>query len=189
MTPPAEDRIVVGIGPTGSKNAGVPARRERHMPVLHATQTKPEQTFGQVCASDRAISVLAVGSVEEDHRDFRKIVKDLPFRVSVRRDFRGAAALLDRQQFGIVVCDCNLPDGGWTDLLEKISKEPEPPLLIVSSRLADDFLWAEVLNLGAFDLLMTPFNRQDVRHVLTTASIQLRNQARRTASVTGVARD
>jgi DNA-binding response OmpR family regulator len=146
------------------------------MAVLHATPAKPEQQFGRACASDRTINVLAVSSVEEDHRDFLKIVEELPFLVTVTRDCRGAASQLDRQHFGIVVCDCNLPDGEWTDLLQKISTEPEPPLLIVSSRLADDQLWAEVLNVGAFDLLMTPFSRQEVRHVLTTASIQLRNQ-------------
>jgi hypothetical protein len=34
---------------------------------------------------------------------------------------------------------------------------PIPPQLIVADRLARDGLWAEVLNLGCYDLLMTPF--------------------------------
>jgi hypothetical protein len=35
------------------------------------------------------------------------------------------------------------------------------PRLIVFSRNADDRLWAEVLNLGGFDLLATPFREEE----------------------------
>jgi DNA-binding response OmpR family regulator len=157
------------------------------MAVLDATPANAEQNIGRACSSDRMIMLLAVSLVEEDHRDFLTIVEELPFCVTVSCDCREAATLLDRQEFRIVVCDCNLPDGRWTDLLPRISKQPEPPLLIVSSRLADDLLWAEVLNLGAFDLLMTPFSRQEVHHVLTTAVIQLWNQRRQSACVSSAA--
>jgi FixJ family two-component response regulator len=34
--------------------------------------------------------------------------------------------------------------------------------LIVASRLADDHLWAEALNLGAWDVLAKPFDRREV---------------------------
>jgi DNA-binding response OmpR family regulator len=129
----------------------------------------------RVRASDRTTRVLSVSSVDEDHADLLDIVEETPFRVTVSRDCRDAANQLDEQQFGIVVCECHLPDGAWTDVLRQISRRPEQPLLIVSSRLADDFLWAEVLNLGGFDLLIKPFSRQEVRHVLTTALTHLQN--------------
>jgi DNA-binding response OmpR family regulator len=38
----------------------------------------------------------------------------------------------------------------------------DPPLLIVSSRLADEHLWAEALNLGVFDVLAKPFQSEEV---------------------------
>ena len=44
-----------------------------------------------------------------------------------------------------------------------------PPKLIVSSRLADHRLWAEVLNLGGFDVLMTPFETEEVLRVTSSA--------------------
>jgi hypothetical protein len=40
-----------------------------------------------------------------------------------------------------------------------------PPNFIVFSCLADEFLWAEVLNLGGFDVLMTPFEPEEVLRV------------------------
>ena len=36
------------------------------------------------------------------------------------------------------------------------------PCLIVTSRLADDRQWAELLNAGAFDLLAKPFEKSNV---------------------------
>jgi hypothetical protein len=42
---------------------------------------------------------------------------------------------------------------------------PFPPSLIVFSCLADEFLWAEVLNLGGFDVRMTPFEPEEVLRV------------------------
>ena len=37
-----------------------------------------------------------------------------------------------------------------------------PPRFVVSSRLADDHVWAEVLNLGGYDVLCTPFEAREV---------------------------
>jgi DNA-binding response OmpR family regulator len=58
--------------------------------------------------------------------------------------------------------------GGWikTNLTSwrpaTILEWPNAPSLIVSSRLADEHLCAEALNLGAFDVLAKPFNKMDV---------------------------
>jgi hypothetical protein len=37
--------------------------------------------------------------------------------------------------------------------VENILLLPDPPVLIVTSRLADEYLWAEALNPGAYDVL------------------------------------
>ena len=41
--------------------------------------------------------------------------------------------------------------------------------LIVTSRLADEYLWAEALNLGAYDMLAKPFDASEVVRVLGSA--------------------
>jgi DNA-binding response OmpR family regulator len=56
--------------------------------------------------------------------------------------------------------------------LEHIGLYAEAPLLVVTSRLADAYLWSEVLNLGAYDVLAKPFNAREVTHVLTSISLQ-----------------
>jgi DNA-binding response OmpR family regulator len=148
------------------------------MGCLQVKPAKPRHNPDRVHIADWTTHVLSVSSVEEDHGELRRIVEDMPFRITVSFNCQDAANQLDTHPFGIVVCDCKLQDGAWNDLLRRISRRPEQPLLIVSSRLADDFLWAEVLNLGGFDLLVKPFIEREVRHVLTTASTHLRNHCR-----------
>ncbi len=67
------------------------------------------------------------------------------------------------------MCEEQMPDGDWRALLDGMEKLPGKPNLIVASRLDDDRLWSEVLNLGAYDLLMTPFEADEVRRVVSLA--------------------
>ena len=54
-------------------------------------------------------------------------------------------------------------------MLEQIALLAKPPYLVVTSRLADDYLWAEALNLGAYDVLPKPFETAEVERVLGSA--------------------
>lgn len=127
---------------------------------------------------DRQIRILSVSSEEDDHAALFEILDELPFAVTAARTCREAATCLGLEQFGIILCECNLPDGNWSEILNRISGAAEEPLLIVTSRIADVSLWAEVLNLGGYDLLAKPFSRQEVRHVLTSAWVQRANPVR-----------
>lgn len=123
----------------------------------------------------RRLPILSVSPDENDHNALLQIVDELPFLLTAAWTCGEAAGYLDMDQFGIVICECKLPDGNWIEILNRTSRVFEPPLVIVTSRLADVSLWAEVLNLGGYDLLAKPFNRREVRHVLTSAWVQKAN--------------
>ena len=46
----------------------------------------------------------------------------------------------------------------------------------MSSRLADDRLWAEALNLGAWDVLAKPFEKSEVLRAVSTAWLDWKNK-------------
>ncbi len=69
----------------------------------------------------------------------------------------------------LVICDERMEDGDWRAILDVTIKERYPPYLIVTSRLADDRLWAEVLNRGGYDLLAKPYEPSEVIRVVGTA--------------------
>lgn len=80
-----------------------------------------------------------------------------------------SVSVLRETPISIVLCESELFPGTWREVLEQIQLLPDPPLLIVTSRLADEHLWAEALNLGAYDVLTKPFDAREVIRVLNAA--------------------
>jgi len=118
----------------------------------------------------RAEVLLLVGLTHESENGWRLEAGRL-FRIREAMGCKGAAAFLDTDTPAVVMCDQHLPDGSWKDLLEVMASVSDPPPLVVTSRLADERLWAEVLNLGGYDLLTRPLDRCEVRRVLGLARL------------------
>jgi DNA-binding response OmpR family regulator len=56
-----------------------------------------------------------------------------------------------------VISDSRLPDGRWQDVMCELRRRPVEPPLLVASRLANEGIWAEVLNQGGYEVLAIPF--------------------------------
>jgi len=121
--------------------------------------------------------VLSISPMDEDHFFLQDIVKRLQstpdrsrsFTVSSCGTLASGLAALRKHQFEVVVCERDLPPGSWKDVLEQVTIQPDPPSLIVTSRLADARLWSEALNLGAFDVLAKPFDSTEAMRVVGAA--------------------
>ncbi len=128
-------------------------------------------------ASDGTVKILSVSRSDADHAALCTILEHaIPagewsyrWMVHPASGLGSAAGILAEQDVAIVISECNLFPDTWRTVLEYVSALPDPPLLIVASRLADERLWAEALNLGAWDVLAKPFDKQEVRRVLATA--------------------
>ena len=94
---------------------------------------------------------------------------------------RQALQLLSSKTVGVLICAQDLPDGHWEDLLLAGGGLTVPPSVIVCSRAADECLWAEVLNLGGYDVLIKPFDRQEVLRVTSSAWQCWKRQSRGSA--------
>ena len=77
-----------------------------------------------------------------------------------------ALRLLCVEPISVVLCDADLPDGGWRLTLRQAQGKP----VVVFSQFADESLWSEVLHFGAYDLLLLPFDAGEVRRVTAAAA-------------------
>jgi DNA-binding response OmpR family regulator len=111
------------------------------------------------------VTVLLVGHLGSDHDSLRHVLGHSNWRLLHACSCAEALALLHQSRVPVVICERDLPDGNWRALLDEVSRLPSPPSVIVSSRLADECLWAEVLNLGGYDMLATPFEANEVFRV------------------------
>src|SRR5262249_1900637 len=92
-----------------------------------------------------------------------------PVAVLHSQDCEHASAHLLDSKISVVICEALLPDGSWKDLLARMDVAKASPVLVVTSNVADESLWAEVLNLGGYDVLAQPFDREEVARVVTSA--------------------
>lgn len=113
--------------------------------------------------------VLAVSLNAEDDQALEAMFHQLPWKLkkaeSMAQGLRQAMSGVVR----VVICEPELAGGTWRMLCHTIGELSHPPRLIVASRLADERLWAEVLNLGGYDVLATPFDADEVHRVLWNA--------------------
>jgi len=123
-----------------------------------------------------APTLLIVGPVEDDSgRD--PVFDRFPWPTHRVRNCLEVALYLHGSHPCVVVCDRDLADCDWRDVLGVTAALPNPPPVIVTSRLADEYLWAEVINLGGFDVLAKPLDKQEVSRVLNFAWEHLACQA------------
>jgi DNA-binding response OmpR family regulator len=123
--------------------------------------------------------VLAVSPCKEDQAALRRILAGANWRLESACSLLEGFFLLARHKPSVVICEHGFPDGDWRLILESARNSDQAPILIVSSRLADNRLWAEVLNLGGYDVLHTPYDPEEVRRVLYNAWVAFENVQRR----------
>jgi len=115
----------------------------------------------------RQTLILAISPYVEDYTALCRILEGSEWPTLACQTCGQARQFL--KQASIVLCEQKLPDGDWKQVLKELQNMLDPPLLIVTSRLADSTLWAEVLNLGGYDVLAKPFREKEVLWTIATA--------------------
>lgn len=136
----------------------------------------PLKNIPAVPSAEKTVTVLAVSPFRQDHDSLQEIFDHTKWHIYGTQTCEAAIEFLRKHQIAVVVCNALLEDGGWIRLLRELAPLPAPPLMIVTSEQADDSLWAEVLNLGAYDFLAKPFDRVEVTRVISLAWLQWRDE-------------
>ena len=117
----------------------------------------------------KKLQILAVSASETDQQALSRILA--PMRWAVHRAYSRVQAIeiMRRKSISVVLCDSDLPDGSWKDILHESVREPNPPYVIVTTPISHDApLWSEVLNLGEYEVLAKPFDPREVFHSINT---------------------
>jgi CheY-like chemotaxis protein len=119
---------------------------------------------------ENSVSALLVGANERDRQLVHEIFRACGWRLFEAPDRGLALQCLDRHPIQVVIAATDVPDWNWRRVLHDLRGLERPPQLIVASRNADDRLWAEALNVGAYDVLSQPFERTEVERAVASAS-------------------
>ena len=148
-----------------------------------ASPALSEDSHTQLAApAEGAISILLVGPLDSCRSALRNMLTPPQWEIREAASYGEALGILDNRRIAVTICDTEIADGNWQVLLANLQNRANPPNLIVSSRLADERLWAEVLNLGGYDVLVQPFDRGEVLRVARMAWVAWRQKCQNRTS-------
>jgi len=103
--------------------------------------------------------------------DVQRMLESRAIEVQIARSCGDALLRLwSEQPPHLVFTETQLLDGMWADVLSMTRKSRLPVTVIVVSRLADINLYVQVLERGAFDCIIPPFEVFELDHVIRCAT-------------------
>jgi hypothetical protein len=174
------DRIVIGFPPTA---AGV--GQQASLGVVFRTGRKSGSVpVPSAVHPPGMIAVLSLSPSENDHavlaRTFRNssltLYPNCRLTLQPSPALASTLAVLRTHRIPIVLCDDDAYPEAWREILRACKLLPAPPCVIVTSRLAGDGLWMELLGEGAFDLLAKPFDPSEVMRIIHSAWVHWQNR-------------
>ncbi len=115
------------------------------------------------------MTTLFVSPSESDHHTLKNIFSRSRWNLHAAFAFEEAFTILRQESVQVVIFDCHVAGGGWRVMLENLASLPAPPKLIAASREMTKDLWADVLQMGGYDLLSIPWDPQEVLRVTSLA--------------------
>ncbi len=113
--------------------------------------------------------VLAIGLPTEDLGEVAAILEPHGHRLLTPETCEEAWRVLHRERVDVVLLEDRLPDLSWKDVLHEFTDIADPPAVIVTSKLADEKLWIEVLTAGGFDVIAKPIHGGELLRVIAHA--------------------
>ena len=121
-------------------------------------------------------TLLLASPHQEDHEFVRRLFGASCWTVLSATTLDEALELAGRHEVTVVIAERRLGDGCWKAMWEKLTGTGTPPMLVVTSRDADNHLWGEVLNLGGYDVLAKPLDEEEVERVVSGAQRRWQSQ-------------
>ena len=122
------------------------------------------------------ITVLSVSPIRDDHDILERLLNRENWRIQRADSLASGVAKLRQNRAPVVISEEDLLPGTWREMWAEAARSPGPPTLIVTSQVPAESLWAEALNIGAYDVLAKPFDAIEVTRVVTLAWLNWKHQ-------------
>jgi DNA-binding response OmpR family regulator len=121
--------------------------------------------------TEPSVSALLVGEYDVGDRLLvRDVFQKCGWRLFEAPEKRRAALCLECNPVQVVIAESDVPNWNWKNLLLDLQQHTCPQQLIITLQTADKSLWAEVLNLGGYDVLARPLGSEELERVVAAAA-------------------
>ena len=152
-----------------SLNLGVEANVRMHFQnwfrgyrqkLLHPDEQNP---------MEQRISIVALLLNEEDKQVLRRVSDQEPVEMHFANSRVEAWDAMSRLNAPVILYDRDWPNAEWRSTVQAFAASLQRSCVILVSRVADDYLWQELIRCGGYDLLPKPFHADEVRRALRLA--------------------
>ena len=120
-------------------------------------------------ASGTRVSVVALLVEEQDRKLLADICQRLQWDVYFAGTCQDASDTANRLHVPIIVCDRDLRDIDWRDVVRDLAASQQNACVVLISKVIDAYLWNEVVHEGGYDVLSKPLREADVVRVVKLA--------------------
>lgn len=114
------------------------------------------------------LRILAVMTRDHDAEVLLRVAHNAQWHLEFARDYESALQLVKAEHYFAIFCDRNLSPTWRAHIVQLALSSPDSSI-ILTSRDNDDQLWQEVIRLGGYDVLTTPFQEDRVRRSIQFA--------------------
>jgi DNA-binding NtrC family response regulator len=125
--------------------------------------------IGRILSAGEPIKLVAITQNPDESKALREIADGYGWKVSIVDSSGAAIVLLKEQPTPLVICDRDLTGEDWRDVLAKIAALPQAICVLLASRVADQYLWNQVIQHHGYDLVVKPFQPEELRRAVTFA--------------------
>jgi len=108
------------------------------------------------------ISVIALGVNDPDRNLLIKASVQHNWKMQFSVTCGEAWFLLEQTKAPIILCDRDIEDAEWRDVMRMMASSTHGACAILLSRVVDDYLWNEVIANGGYDVVSKPLREEDV---------------------------
>jgi len=116
-----------------------------------------------------SLGVLFVSPYREDAVLLSRMLGVLSMPLEHVADLQHTRMAVRENAYPVILTEAALADGTWLDVLALAREVAPDSHVIVTNPRADARFWAEVLNMGAYDLIAQPFASAEVQRILSNA--------------------
>jgi len=113
--------------------------------------------------------VLFISPSSDDARTLASMLGSVKIPVQHAETLDRARQKLDQESYGVILTEARFGDGIWEDVVRLVESTRQQSAVVVTDRLADARLWADALDMGAYDVLAQPFCCSEVQRVVSNA--------------------
>jgi DNA-binding NtrC family response regulator len=115
------------------------------------------------------IAIVALVVSDHDREVLNCISNREPVDVHFAESHVDAWEAMNRLNSPVVLYDRDWPNAEWRTAVQALASSHQRSCVILASRVADDYLWQELIRCGGYDLIAKPFRADDVARSLKLA--------------------